>query len=117
VLPVLDGERSPSRAEEIGGLLAGVNLGAHIHFMERRFEPRCLERIDRVERTASALGCALLAPRQEVLVRAAARRLTADLAGWVALLREDFGFPEAWASLYAAQLRPSSRRFTDWLGL
>jgi hypothetical protein len=118
VLPVLDGERPASVAEELAGLLAGVRVGAHVHVMERRFDPASLARTDRAERTASALGCALLAPRAEVLARAAARRLPADAVGWERVLREEFGFPDRWAALYAAGLRPRQvRRFTDSLGL
>jgi len=51
VLPLLDGQRSATPPEVLAGALAGVSLGAHLHFMERTFDPRCLVETARVERS------------------------------------------------------------------
>jgi hypothetical protein len=119
LLPVLDGARSPSPAEDLAGVLAGVSLGAHVHYMERGFDPRSIALTDRVERIASELGCELLAPRQTVLARARERQLPDKMGSWTKLLREEFGLPECWADRYAARLLHWTvrRTFTDLLGL
>ena len=120
VLPVLDGDRPPSGAEELAGVLAGVPLGAHAHFMERGFDPRSTAATARAERIASALACELLAPRRAVRGVAAARRLPDSPDSWVPLLRDEFGLPESWAAEYAARLlrrQTRGRTFTDLLGL
>jgi hypothetical protein len=120
ILPVLDGARRPSPAEDLGGVLAGVSLGAHVHYMERGFDPRSIALTDRVERTASELGCELLAPRQTVLSNARERNLPDHTDLWGKLLRDEFGLPERWADQYAARLlrrQDRGRTFTDLLGL
>jgi hypothetical protein len=120
VLPVLDGDRPPSAEEQLAGVLAGVVLEAHAHYMDRGFDPRRTGRTDRVERDATELACELLAPRQEVVARAGIRRLPAEPDAWERLLREEFAFPDSWAEEYAARLlrqRQRGRTFTDFLGL
>jgi hypothetical protein len=118
VLPVLDGERPPSRPEDLAGVLSGIPLGAHVHYMERCFDPCSAARTDKVERTANEVGCELLAPREVVLARAQA--LSDSLTSWGRLLHDAFGLPEMWAVHHAARLlrRQAQRRtFTDFLGL
>jgi hypothetical protein len=120
ILPVLDGERLPTPAEEIAGVLAGVALAAHVHYLERGFDPRRQAAVNRVERAATELACELLAPRQVMGDRAAARQLPDYPEPWVALLRDEFGFPRSWADLYAGRLlrrRDRRRGFSDSLGL
>jgi hypothetical protein len=120
VQPVLDGERPTTTEEEVAGVLAGVVLGPHQHYMERDFDPRRIARTDQVERDATALACELCAPRRELFARAAARGLAAKVDSWVRLLREEFAFPESWACVHAARQLSrcrERRRFTDYLGL
>jgi hypothetical protein len=120
VLPVLDGERQPTPAEELAAVLAGVPLGVHVHYMERSRDPRLTAATSCIERTASALACELLAPREEALAVAHERGLPSRPEPWRRLLVERFGFPDAWAGAYALRLlveRRRRRRFTDRLGL
>lgn len=121
VLPLLDGHRPATAAEMLAGALAGVSLGAHIHFMERTFDPRCLSATARVERVANELACELLAPRQDVcqeMSQRGERRM--EPGPWQDLLTEYFGLCRPWAEAYAARLiawMKRQRSFTDYFGL
>jgi hypothetical protein len=121
VLPLLDGQRPATTPEVLAGTLAGVPLEAHMHFMERTFDPRCLAETARVERVANELACELLAPRQDVCEGMSRRgRLTAEPGPWQQLLTECFGFCLPWAEAYATRLiawMNRQRSFTDILGL
>jgi hypothetical protein len=119
VLAVLDGERRPTPAEELAGVLARVPLGVHAHYMDRTFDPRRVAVIEGVERTANALACELLAPACAVREEARQVGVPAEPAAWGRLLGHRFGFPVSWACAYAAHLLRSAgrRRFTDTLGL
>src|SRR5262249_5225675 len=119
VLPVLDGDRPPSGAEELAGVLARVPPGAPAPFMERGFAPQSPAATGRVERTASALACELLAPRRAVRDVGSSRGLPDGPDSLVGLLRDEFGLPESWAAEYAIRLlrgRARGRTFTDLLG-
>jgi hypothetical protein len=120
VLPILDGQRQPSPGEDLAGVLAGLTLGAHVHYMDRGFDLARLAAVDRAERTASELACELLAPRRAVLALAEAGSLPNSPDPWRQLLREQFGLSADWSQLYAARLFRQSRgrrTFTDLLGL
>jgi hypothetical protein len=120
VLPVLDGERPVTAAEDLAGVLAGVPLAAHAHYMERGFDPLRAWATDRVERTATELGSELVAPARDVVARGRARRLPSEPGPWEGFLAEEFGLPESWAKLYAGRLLRRlgrQRTFTDLLGL
>jgi hypothetical protein len=120
VLPVLDGRRPATTAEELGATLARVRLRAHVHFMERTFDPLCLQSLQRSERIANELACELLAPRQTVLECVRTEQVERSQERWQELLCRRFGLPGNWAAAYASQLlgahRPR-RTFTDALGL
>jgi hypothetical protein len=115
IAEVLDGRRQPTNAERIDGVLAGVPIGVHRHFLSRGDGHGWISR----ESRADQLALELLAPRAEVL-----RRLRAgggrDDVRCKALLESDFGLPPAAAADYAESLatptiaRPSVRK---WLGI
>jgi hypothetical protein len=121
LLPVLDGERPATAAEELAGALAGVTLGAHVHYMERSFDPSALSATDRVERRADALACELLAPRAAVCAAVGeGGRLPREARPSRRVLRERFGLPGRWAAAHAGRLARAARRqrtFSDLLGL
>jgi hypothetical protein len=119
--PLLDGIRPATPAENWAAALAGVRLEAHVHYMERTFDPCCLAAVDHVERTANALACELLAPQSAVRAEACQSGLgLGDCSPWQRLLEERFGLPARWAIAYAGQLLTEARRhrsFCDRLGL
>jgi hypothetical protein len=119
ILPLLDGHRPARTNEKLAAALSGVPLGAHVHFMERTFDPRLLRRTAQVEREANELACELLAPRQDV-VAAMAGAATSEAGAWETVLCERFGLAQPWAAAYALRLRRWARRrrsFSDLLGL
>jgi hypothetical protein len=121
VWPVLDGDRQATGAEGLGAALAGVELGVHVHYLERLADGTCPPPAGAVERTANALALELLAPRRVALaeVQADAAR-AADPARWHEILQRRFGLPGNWARPYALRLEADARRrrtFSATLGL
>jgi hypothetical protein len=120
VLPVLDGDRPAAEVERWAAALAGVRLGAHVHYMDRTYDPARTATTDAVERAADELALELLAPRRLVTAALAARGpLPAQTAPWERLLGERFGVPRRWAAFYARRLAAAARRratFTERLG-
>ena len=121
VLPVLDGDRQARPAEGLGAALAGVELGVHVHYLERLGRGACPPLAGAVERTANAPALELLAPRRVALADLHADpALAADLARWPEVLQRRFGLPESWARPYARRLAADARRrrtFSERLGL
>jgi hypothetical protein len=123
ILGVLDGDRAPSIAEQVDGLLRGVALGTFQHLMERSAsgavtQMAALESEDRADR----LALELLAPRRMVLRRLEHRgiewgRVTAfTLAHEV--LADEFGLPAPAAKTYGRMLVMGcrgARSFDEWL--
>lgn len=107
VLPILDGDRSPTEAEQWGSLLAGVPLGLHTHFLDRGFDPAVLDLKDRSERTANAMALELLAPANEVLSELPHDAATVTVAS---LLHEKYGLPPDWTAGYAVRLTTAAAR-------
>lgn len=101
VLPVLDGDRPPTFAEEAAGWLAGVRVGVAVHVLHRGFDP---DSHDRSERSASELGLELLAGREEV------QAVTTDESAMFEALTARFGLPASWATGYAKRLAADARR-------
>lgn len=101
VLPVLDGDRPPTFAEEAAGWLAGVRVGLSVHVLDRGFDP---DSHDRSEQTASELGLELLAGREEV------QALATNESGIFDALTGRFGLPASWAKGYAKRLAADARR-------
>jgi hypothetical protein len=120
VLPVLDGDRPPTAAEGWAAALADVKLGAHVHYMDRGYDPARRAVTDAVERAADALALELLAPRQLVTAALAVRgSLPPRPAGWERLLMAQFGLPRRWAGFYARRLTAGAGRgkmFSEHLG-
>lgn len=102
VLPVLDGDRPATFAEETAGWLAGVRVGVAVHLLDRCYDP---DAHDRSERNASDLGLELLAGRAEVLADAGP-----DPAAILETLTGKFGIPPAWAVGYARRLAAEAAR-------
>ena len=99
VLPVLDGDRPPTAAEQWAGALAGVSLGLHAHYLERAYDPARDADTDAAERRANVLGLELLAPWREVVAAA-----DGSAAVLEPLLIGRYGLPAAWAAGYARRL-------------
>jgi hypothetical protein len=120
VLPVLDGERPATAAEGWGAVLADIKLGAHVHYMDRRYDPARRPATDAIERAADELALELLAPRRLVTAALAARGpRPPQPAGWERLLLEHFGLPRRWAAFYARRLAAGAGRgktFSEHLG-
>jgi hypothetical protein len=104
ILPVLAGQRRPSRDERIGALLAGVQLAVRLHLMERTPDGHPAGReVSAAERRADELAFELLAPIDAVRARlgaGATREGVERLLGWT------FGLPAAPAGVYARHLAP-----------
>jgi hypothetical protein len=98
ILPVLDGERSPSRAERLDAALTDCPLGLHVHLLDRR-DPTA--RIARIEDRADQLACELLAPAEELARHVAAGGGSVDPQRLAEMLVGEFGLPAAEAGHYA----------------
>lgn len=110
ILEVLDGERPPRHEERVHALLAGIQVGYHVHLMERREGRPASAVIERAEREADLLAFELLAPATAVLAALPASPGVDRQARAVGALRERFGFPAGAAQRYAAQIFPHAPR-------
>ncbi|HLI26015.1 MAG TPA: ImmA/IrrE family metallo-endopeptidase [Chloroflexota bacterium] len=108
VLEVLDGARPPTATERIDALLARVELGPHVHFMERTEDGHPAHHvISAAERAADQLAFELLAPEEAVRAAAMARGRPWTIDALAALLIAVFGLPPTPARQYAALLAPA----------
>jgi hypothetical protein len=100
IQPVLDGYRSPTRAESIDALLARADLVRQTHFLDRNaiLSPE----LEAIEADADAFACELLAPAAQLHARFpqffAGQEAVTHIED--ALVRE-FGLPAAPARNYA----------------
>jgi hypothetical protein len=121
VLKIFDGERSATPAERVEATLAGVDLGVHVHYMERAADGTYSDPINEVERRANQLGLELLAPwRQTLALLRGHAPLPAAGKPWVAPLVDRFGLPTSWATPFAEALLAAARArrsFSETLGL
>ena len=113
IVDVLDGRRAPTWAERADAILSDCPIGVYVHLLERDGPRSSL--LAAVEERADQLACELLAPARDV-----ARRWTdaLDEEDLAAVLRDEFGLPNAPASQYARRLIRSWRpapSFVDWL--
>lgn len=105
ILEVLDGRRAAQRDERIDALVARIELGYHVHLLDRTPEGAAADAtVARAERAADLLAYELLAPSAAVLrevpdTEPRVRRATATRQ-----LRDTFGLPTAQATQYAALL-------------
>jgi hypothetical protein len=109
VLEVLDGQRPPSQIERAHALLAGMQIGVHVHLMDRAEDGQPVTTvIDEAEENADRLALELLAPVATVLERAKELNDEDRLNKLTSLLHEAFGLPVEFALQYASALvRPS----------
>jgi hypothetical protein len=121
VLSILDGDREPTPEEGLGAALAGVELGMHVHYMERAGSGAYPLPTSAVERTANALALELLAPARAVLAELHRDpKMANNAARWPEILQGHFGLPESWARAYARRLAEQTQRqrtFSEILGL
>jgi Zn-dependent peptidase ImmA (M78 family) len=109
-LEVLDGLRQPTLTERVSGLLEGVELTPHTHFMERGAEGDILSReILRIEERADRLALELLAPYKQAYpaVRDGVHNLTGKsvrLQAAFTVLQETFKLPPNVARAYTQRL-------------
>lgn len=108
ILDVLDGRRAPQREERIDALVARIELGYHVHLLDRAPDGAVVSAaVAHAERAADLLAYELLAPAARVL-----RALPGDAAparrdAATRQLIAAFGLPEAQAARYAALLVPA----------
>ena len=109
ILQVLDGRRAPTHQERAHALLAGLQIGYHVHLMERR-GGTATAAVSAAEREADALAFELLAPASEL--EATAQSYAADVrhARIAEMLERYYGLPASQARQYAATLVPRPRQ-------
>ncbi len=121
ILPVLDGDRPPTRAERLHAVLSTVPLGVMSHFMERPDEGLPPNAVIDVEDRANRLALELLAPAlplEELMNSAAAPRGFSTRRVFLAEhLTAQYGLPGTIASSYARYVLGRLREpgFRDWL--
>jgi hypothetical protein len=110
-LEVLDGQRSPSQAERVDAVLAGLELNPALHLMERTPTGHLPDqRLSAAERLADELAFELLAPLETV------EPLAGEATGPLpALLQARFGLPATLATIYAARLAPAPAPGAEFL--
>jgi hypothetical protein len=100
IQPVLDGLRSPTRAESIDALLARADLVRQTHFLDRDAE--ITAELRAIEAEADAFACELLAP--DAMLCARFPQILADEESIIRLqevLIHEFGLPAIPAQNYA----------------
>ncbi len=116
ILPVLDGERPPTREEMLSAVLERVRLGVQVHLMSRGPDGAvCAWDVEESEQRADRLALELLAPARAAT--AGLRRIFGDsddptdqqLRG-AEHLAEQFGLPADVASSYVGLLLVGLRR-------
>jgi hypothetical protein len=99
-LEALDGFRPPTVNERLAGVLRGVTVGPHTHFLDRdRWGRAATPDTKEAEEAADRLAYELLAPFDEVNPGAATRR-----DALVSRLTSEFGLPPREAAKYAVML-------------
>jgi hypothetical protein len=121
---VLNGERLPTIAERVDGLLANTPIGLYTHFMHRDDTGSADGSILEVERQADELALELIAPEKDVWCSLptglADRPYDKRVAGLRRLLVRRFGLPNEAAHKYAAGLcrsRFGGKSVREWLGI
>jgi hypothetical protein len=101
-LQVLDGDRLATAQERLHALLRNVQLGFHVHLMERDGEGRPVTpSASNAERDADRLAFELLAPAEHVL-----GQVYAGKEALKRILRDFYGLPSTQAAEYAGVLMP-----------
>ncbi len=121
ILPVLDGERTPTLAERLHAVLGTVTLGTMSHCMERPGEGLPGSVVLDIEDRANRLALELLAPAalltERLQLPAAPRGFKARLYFLTQLLADEHGLPANIAAAYARFLlrKLGEPTFRDWL--
>lgn len=101
VLEALDGDRAPSPAERLSGVLAGCPLGVFHDALERDGGTPLTALAERMECEADAAAFAVLAPTLSVLAKCVATGSEPDRANIVRTLCGEFGLAAADALRHA----------------
>lgn len=121
ILPVLDGERTPTLEERVHAVMSNVPLGPMSHVLERPESGLPTNLVIDIENRADRLALELLAPAQSLsaLMRQAKTSQGFDtrLAFLTQTLVTQYGLPGAIASLYARHIlaQLGEPTFRDWL--
>lgn len=107
VLEVLDGDRPPRHEERVQALLAKVQIGFHVHLMDRSPDGNIVsDATEDAEKEADRLALELLAPSSEVLEDALQYPSERRRERLVSVLVEVYGLPATLAAYYALLLSP-----------
>ena len=121
ILPVLDGDRPPTRTERLHAVLSSVPLGVLSHVMERPDEGLPTNAVIDIENRANRLALELLAPAlalQELInLPTAPRGFSTRLAFLTHRLIVQYGLPGTIAASYARYVlgQLGEPNFRDWL--
>lgn len=106
-LEVLDGDRPPDPGERIDAVLSRVELGYHVHLLDRAPDGVIEDgTVALAERSADLLGCELLAPAEWALRDLAPLPYPQRREELARRLAGEFGLPAAQAVAHAARLLP-----------
>ena len=121
ILPVLDGERTPTVEERVHAVMSSVHLGVMSHVMERPESGLPTNLVIAIENRADRLALELLAPAQSLYAlmqqATAPKGFDARLAFLTQSLTGQYGLPGAIAASYALYLltQLGEPTFRDWL--
>ncbi len=109
---IVNGDRLATPDERIAAALEGIDLGMHLHLLQRDIDGRpATAAIADAEECADALAFELLAPA----VNVAARGHQWNDSELCEHLRVDYGLPRREAARYANWLRPPASRSERWI--
>lgn len=121
ILPVLDGERTPTLEERVHAVLSNVPLGAMSHVMERPESGLPTTIVIDIENRADRLALELLAPAQSLYAlmsqSTSPRGFDTRLDFLTQTLSRQYGLPGTAAALYARYVltQLGEPTFRDWL--
>lgn len=107
ILPVLNGERSPTKEEALSSVIDRVPIGVHVHMINRGPTGAiCAWDIEEAEQRADRMAFELLAPARVALAEFRARLgdnvdEASQIGNATSLLVERFGLPVSAAKVYA----------------
>lgn len=122
ILPVLDGDRSPTPEESVSAVLNRVPLGVQVHLMDRGHHGAiCSWDVEEREQGADRLALEIVAPAEAALhvLRQAHHMSRPSEIGWAPkILADRFGLPMSAAFAYAKLLlhrRRAPRKLSETL--
>jgi hypothetical protein len=114
ILPVLNGQRTPTQLERFSSALSGVRLGSYQSYLPRSDSADGGLDLWKVEGRADRIGAALLAPPDLVLLAATGPDHATRLRRAVQALTGTFGFPPTAAARYAQALLQENGLGPTW---